>query len=157
MAPRRPTSTLLPLEFPPDPAEAAPPPDAATPGTGGHRHAVQDDRPGVDPGRAGIARAAPVEPDAAADAGRLGGRAEGQPRALEGGDRPPAAGQRFEPDRQRGAGAGDGGTPGTFALRVGGGRGPAAVARRGDGLPPASHAARVAYDRARNGQTFLPF
>ena len=51
-------------------------------------------------------------------------------------------GERSEPDRERGDGAGLAGTDGAFADRVLAGRG-GAVARRGAGVSPTSHADRV--------------
>ena len=67
---------------------------------------------------------------------------EGRPRVLDGETRPGEAGRRSEPDRERGDGAGLAGTDGAFGERVLAGRG-GAVARRGAGVSPPSHAARV--------------
>ena len=55
---------------------------------------------------------------------------EGQPRSLEGNSLPGEAGQRPEPDRERGTGNGPQGTGGSFALRVSAGRDGTAFARR---------------------------
>src|ERR1035437_8866026 len=110
MASRHTTPLPLPLEFPPDSAGSASPPDAETLRPGGITHAIQDDSPRPDPGEPGAARAAPQQPDAAFDREFLCDRAEGQPRDVEGAAQPVEAGQRPEPDRQRGDGTGSAGT-----------------------------------------------
>ena len=60
---------------------------------------------------------------------------------------PGEAGQRPEPDRERGAGDGPQGTGGSFALRVSSGRQRTAFPRRSNGVHPPSHAARVKASR----------
>ncbi len=78
-------------------------------------------------------------------------------RLLDEGDWPGEAGERPEPDFKRGAGAGDAGTSGQFALRLIGERRGSSFARRGDGVPAESYADRVAASRAASGQPLLPF
>ena len=72
---------------------------------------------------------------------------EGQPRSLEGNPLPGEAGQRPEPDRERGTGDGPQGTGGSFALRVSSGRERSAFARPGNGVHPKSHVARLKASR----------
>src|SRR4051794_17181053 len=133
MSPRRPPPFLLPLEFPPDTAAPASPQEAQTHRPGENRHAVQDDRAGADPGAAGAVRATQEQQAAAAGAGRLRDRAEGQPRPVEAPPRPGETGQRSEPDRGRSPRNGDRAATGPFALRIAEGRGGAYAPERGNG------------------------
>src|SRR5260370_38755146 len=71
----------------------------------------------------------------------------GQPRSLEGNALPGEAGQRAEPDRERGPGAGPERTGGSFALRVESGRGRSAVSRQSNGTHPKSYVARLKASR----------
>src|SRR5438270_316812 len=97
---------LLPfmLESPPGAGDTPAPQDNDAPHPEGDRHAIQDDGTRTHSGSAGAARPAAQEPDAPADDGAHGPRAEDPPPSLE--EHPPSneAGQRPEPDRQRSAG-----------------------------------------------------
>src|SRR4051812_40503660 len=110
------------LPFPPDADEAPAPQDAGHSDAEGKSHAVQDDGSRTPPGTAGDLRAAPQPEAAHADPGALHRRAEGQPRSLDGAALPNEAGERGEPDRERGDGAGTGAASGPFAARILNGR-----------------------------------
>src|SRR5437879_4076940 len=125
--------------FPLDPDHAPEPQDHATPKPDGDHHAVQDHSARTFEGTDAAARTAPQGAQAPADDGTLRQGAEDQPRSLEGAPLPDAAGERPEPDRERGPGDSPQGTGGSFALRVSSRRG--TVSRRGHAVHPPSHVA----------------
>ena len=91
--------------------------------------------------------------DVASDPGALRGRAESPPRSLDADAEPGAAGERAEPDRERGPGDRAAGTAGRFASRIRAERrfDGSPLSRRGNGVYPPSHAARLAASRAATG------
>src|ERR1700675_1052088 len=127
--------------FPPDPATTPEPQDNATSKPEGDQHAVQDNSSRTPATTTGDARPAPQGPEASPGAGVLRQGVEDQPRSLEGNSLPGKAGQRPEPDRERGNGDGPQGAGGSFALRVSSGQQRTAFPRRGNGVHPQSHVA----------------
>src|SRR4029077_6007824 len=141
--------------FPPDPATSAgqapadtpEPKDNTTKESEGDQHALQDHSPRTPATTATDARAAAEGTQATDNDGVLREGAEDQSRSLEGTSRTVEAGQRPEPDRERSPGDSPQGAGGSFALRVGDGRGRDDFARRSNGLPQKSHVERVKASR----------
>src|SRR5438132_9609245 len=110
---RKPPDWRQPSLFPPDPATSAgqappntpEPQDNITQESNGDQHALQDHSPRTPATTAGDARPSAEGTQAADNDGVLRQGAEGEPRSLEGNSRPTEAGQRPEPDQERGAGA----------------------------------------------------
>src|SRR5216683_5003440 len=145
---RKQTSSQQPLlPFPSDTGEMPVPQENDSPPLEGSLYAVQDDHPPTPPAASGDARATPQGSDAVADAGTLRQPTEDPPRNLEGPSLPSEAGQRPEPDRERGFGDGSQGTGELFTFRVSAERQRNAFAGRSHGVHPPSHAARVKASR----------
>src|SRR5438874_7223863 len=102
------------LDFPPDSAATPEPHENIPSQPEGGPHALQDHLPRTPRAAAGNSRAAAPKSDLASDAGARRPGAEDPPRRVEGSSLPAEAGQRPEPDRERGAGAGPQGTGGLF-------------------------------------------
>src|SRR6266852_3671574 len=132
---RKPPDWRQPSLFSSDPAKPPEPHDHTTPQPDGDDHAVQDDHLRTVATTATDPRTTPQGPEAADDPGDLRQGAEGRPRSLEGTAPANAAGQRPEPDRERGPGDSVQGTGGPFAVRVSSGRQRGESPRRGDVVP----------------------
>src|ERR1019366_2987431 len=135
------------LPFTPDPDKTTEPQDQSLSKTEGDQHAIQDDHSRTPATTAGDARTAPKGAEASADDGPLRARAEDQPRSLEGDSLRGEAGQRPEPDRERGDGDGTQGVGGSFTDRVSSGQQRTPFARRGNGVHPGSHVGRLKASR----------
>jgi hypothetical protein len=153
--PRKPPSWDQPTLFPFNPDDSLKPPKPLNSPPKGDNYAVQDDRPGTHATTAADGGRPAEKPEAASDTGDLRSRAEGQPRKLAGDPLGGEAGQRPEPDRERGNGDGHQGTGGSFALRVSSGRQGNAFTRRSAGVHQQhSHVARL--KASRNPTLFDP-
>src|SRR6185437_5358646 len=144
---RKPPSWRQRLLFPPEPGDTPERHDNVTPDPKGSQHAVQDDDTRTPASATGDARATPQDAEPAADAGTLRQGTEDPPRSLEGSALSNEAGQRPEPDRERGSGDGSQGTGGSFAFRVTAGRNRSAFPGGSDGVRSPSHVARVKASR----------
>src|SRR5579884_624115 len=140
---RKPPSWRQRLLFPPDPGNTPESQDTVTPDPEGSQDAVQDDGTRTPVSTTGDARTTPQNGEAAADPGALRQGVEDSPRSLEGSALPDEAGQRSEPDRERGAGDGPQGTGGSFASRVSAGRDRPALSGGSNGVRSPSYAARI--------------
>src|SRR6185437_3795799 len=168
---RKPPDWRQPSLFPPDPATdpssvkagdaGQAPPNTPQPEYNslskpeGDQHAVQDDHsstPGAEPADTGPAQERPAD---ASDDGALRPRTENPPRSLEGNAHPDDAGQRREPDSERGAGTGPQGSGGSFADRVSSGRQGSPVPGRSYGVHPPSFAARIKASRRQRQPTLF--
>src|SRR5271170_881984 len=144
---RKPPDWRQPSLFTADPATSAgsAPPQTAEPEDKspskpeGDHHAVQNDHPRTPATTTGVTRPAPKGPETPPDDGTLRQRVEDQPRGVEGNAVGAEAGQRPEPDRERGNGDGHQGTGGSFVQRISTGQDRSTFARRGNGLPPNSY------------------
>src|SRR5271169_997367 len=109
----------LPLELPTSSGDDVSTP-VTNPAPSGENHdAVQDHLPRTDQGTSATARAAAGEQDAAAGAGRLRDRAEGEPRAVADPLQRSEPPQGPQPAFERSPGDGDRGVAGKFTLRTG--------------------------------------
>src|SRR5579864_9530875 len=145
--PRKPPDWHQPSLFPTDPDQSPEPQNQSHPNPEGEQHAVQDYRPRTPATETTDTRPAPEGPEAAAGSGDVRAGAEDQARSLEGNAGPGEAGQRPEPDRVRGAGNGAPGLGGAFALRITSERQRNAFPRRGNGVHPQTHVARLKASR----------
>src|SRR5579859_2017174 len=139
--PRKPPSGDQPTLFPLDLGDSHGPANVVISPVKGDDNAVQDDSSRTAATTDGVARAAAADTQAPAGHRDLRQRIEGQPRTLEGNVRPDETRQPPESDRQRSNGDGSQGTGGSFTDRIARSRG--AFPRRGDGLRPQTHVARL--------------
>jgi N12 class adenine-specific DNA methylase len=123
----------------------------------GDINAVQVYRPSASGAISGVERATPQQAHASADDGATRPRVEDLPRGVEGHPHSEDAGQRPEPDRERGDGNSPEGIGGSFVLRVSSRRQRNIFPRRGNGIYPQSHAAQVAASRSRPPTLFDSF
>src|SRR5260370_12337200 len=115
---RKPPDWHQPSLFPPDPAESPEPEYYSHSTPEGEQHAVQDNHsstPGAEPAVTGPAQERPAD---ASDDGALRPGTENPPRSLEGNALPDDAGQRRDPDSDRGPGARPQGSGGPLAHPV---------------------------------------
>src|SRR5438105_981458 len=103
---RKPPDWRQPSLFPPDPDNTPEPEDKIPSKPEGDQHAVQDNRPRTPATTTGDAQPAPKGPEATGNPGDIREGTEDQPRSLEGDSLAGEAGQRPDPDSERGDGDG---------------------------------------------------
>ena len=138
------------FEFDPDPALV--PDNRVSHATEGDPHAVQNHSPGTSEGKDGVLPTTASGAQAPGGAGNLGNGTEGQPRQLEADARGGEAGQRIEPDRERGSGNGPERASGSSTAGGSWGRAGTALTGKGNGVRPKSYLQRL---RASKRETSL--
>src|SRR5579872_7310198 len=152
--PKKPPSWKPPSLFPDDVDESLQHTEPVPLSEKGDPNAVQDHRaspPGAAPGDI---RPASQAEAGAADNGALRPRTEEPAPGLEGNAHAGDTGQRPEPDRERGAGAGTEGPGGSFTQRFSSGRPGSVIPRPGNGVHPPSYVARVKASRGQQRSLF---